>query len=167
MLLTDAELADKVARADLGEASPPPAAPPPSSSEPQPAPIVDESAPWIDAAMQYGAVLRTALPEGAAAHWTDERLHKFGEALARCARHYGWKWGELFNHPLAILAAAGWPLAWPIAAPYLMPHLARALGRRSPSAAPPAPPFAPPSGAVPASERTAPVQVLKPIDAAP
>lgn len=84
--------------------------------------------------MHYGDMVRAALPEHAAAHWTDERLRKLGEALARCAAHYGWKFGGALTHPLALLAAAAWPLAWPIAAPYVMPYVQKALERKGAAA---------------------------------
>jgi hypothetical protein len=97
--------------------------------------LVDESRQWIDAAMFYGDTVRTLLPDEAARHWTDDRLGKFGEALARCAQHYGWQWGGAAKHPLAMLAAAGFPLVWPVAAPYVMPYLTSKL-RPAPASSP-------------------------------
>lgn len=78
-----------------------------------------EAAHWIGAAIQFGSIARTALPDRIATHWTDARLEDLGKALARCAQHYGWKFGAFLNHPLMGLGAAAFPLAWPILEPYV------------------------------------------------
>lgn len=124
--------------ADRGESAPPPpegAAPAPGPSSPP-----DESGQWIAAALQFGDVARQALPERVAAHWTDARLENLGKALARCAAHYGWKFGGIINHPVAGLAAAAFPLAWPALEPMVM----RYVKRERP--APSSPPAAEPEG---------------------
>lgn len=109
--------------ADRGEAPSPAVEGGAGPSSPQAPP--DESGRWVAAALQFGDVARQALPEHAAKHWTDARLQNVGKALARCAQHYGWKFGGLINHPLAGLAAACFPLAWPLAEPYVMRQVKR------------------------------------------
>ena len=125
------DLEAKVAAADRGEAAPPEAAAP--AVQPGATPVVEESAQWIAAALRYGAVLRELVPEHARAHWTDERLQRVGAELANCAKHYGWKWGGIFTHPLAQLAGAAAPLVWPIAKPYVMPYVERTLKGKAPA----------------------------------
>ena len=108
-------------RGELGPAADP--APAPAAADPGAAPaIVDESAQWIEAAVQYGPMIRELVPDRAAPHWTPERMHRFGVELARCAKHYGWKFGSAAN-PIVGLVLAGLPLAWPIAEPYVRPYL--------------------------------------------
>lgn len=77
---------------------------------------------WRDAAVQFGSVARTLHPI-CEREWTDQRLGAFGDALAKCADHYGWKFGDVLSHPLAGLAAASFPLAWPFAQPFVMAAL--------------------------------------------
>lgn len=104
------QLENKVAAADRGEqlaASPPPPA------------VIDDSAAWVDAAVHYGGVVRAMLPAHVQPHWTEERLAAVGAQLARCAKHYGWKFGEILNHPGAMLAGAAFPLVWPFLEPYV------------------------------------------------
>ncbi len=148
------ELARQQAEAaDRGEA-PPPAPGPDAGAQGEPGAVpaaqVDESKQWIDAALYYGDAVRAMLPDNASKHWTDERLRKLGEALARCAVHYGWKFGAV-THPLAQLAVAGAPLVWPIAAPYVMPKIAELMKGRAPAVNAPAAtePTPPPSSPMP------------------
>lgn len=121
-------LAARIAAADLGEAPPAPAGTA-APGEPAGAPaVVDESQLWIEAAVHYGAMARAMLPAHVQPHWTEERLRAVGVELARCAAHFGWKWGGALNHPLAKLAVVAFPLAWPLAEPYVMPYLRGSMG---------------------------------------
>jgi len=86
--------------------------------------------------MHYGQIVRELVPERARPHWTDERLQRVGEALAKCATHYGWKWAALLGHPLAQLIGAAVPLAWPIAEPYVVPYLKGAMKGGTPEPSP-------------------------------
>jgi hypothetical protein len=129
-----AELEQLVAAADRGEALAPAAPDAPPSVQ-----VADPGAEWVAAALQFGAMARTLLPARIAASWTDEALGNFGRALARCAEHYGWQFGNVINHPVAGLIAAGFPLAWPALEPYVMPKPAAAANDRSAPDAPPPP----------------------------
>lgn len=88
----------------------------------------DEAQQWVEAVLQLGPMART-VPVPGFDQWTDERLRAFGEALARCAKHYGWTFGGMLSHPLIGLAVAAFPLAWPVAAPYIVPKLKAAQQR--------------------------------------
>jgi hypothetical protein len=116
------DLEEKIAAADAGAALDPEPAGAPSGDAALPAPG-DDSLLWINAAVRYGAIARAMLPEHVRPHWTEERLHAVGVELAACARHYGWQWGGIVNHPLAKLAAVSFPLAWPLLEPYVMPYI--------------------------------------------
>lgn len=122
-----AELAEKLKRADAGVTGPEaPGASQPAGVTASGAAVVDESHRWIEAAARYGRLVRKAMPQ-LQADWTDENLHEFGVELAACAKHYDWKWGSALTHPLARLAAAGWPLAAPLVLPYVMPYIVKLL----------------------------------------
>lgn len=111
-----------LARATAAQAAvnPAPAADAPGApGSPAASPAVDAQQ-WRDAAILYGRIAAESLPEKYRAHWTDARLGKVGDELANCARHYGWTFGDEFNHPLMRLAAAAFPLAWPFIEPHVM-----------------------------------------------
>lgn len=129
--------------ADRGEAAPA-AAPAVEGAAPA---AVDDAAQWVEASRQFGSIARTALPAIYSQHWTDARLEALGVALARCAKHYGWKFGAFLNHPVAGLAVAAFPLAWPMLEPHVMPYLKRAAPAAEAPAEPEAsPPTAPEGG---------------------
>lgn len=138
--------------ADLGEALPPPAdASTSAQPSPPPAPEQQEAQEWRGAAVHIGQAVRDLLPVTREA-WTDEKLAAFGDALARCAQHYGWKFGDALNHPLLALALASVPLVWPVARPLLEPRLARLMGKRPDTPPPAPPPDTPPESPNPAPE---------------
>lgn len=150
--MSDAELRARAQAADLGQQRAP--APGPGGADAPPASSPPAPDPWIEAALRYGAVLRTMIPERARPHWTDDRLRELGLELANCARHYGWTIGGLVNHPLARLGVVAGALAWPIAEPWILEKLKQLQrGERSPAPpaddAPPAPSSPPPGGDAP------------------
>lgn len=79
----------------------------------EPAPVIDPAQEWRDLARFGADLVLSPVPE-LAADWTPERIDAFGNALARCAEHYGWTTGGILGHPLAGLAVASWPLAVPV-----------------------------------------------------
>lgn len=135
----------------------PPGAPPPGDAPPAAAD------PLLEATLRYGAVLRTIIPERARPHWTDERLRELGLELSNCARHYGWTFGALVNHPLARLGAAAGALAWPIAEPWAKPLLLDLLGKRSPARAADPPAAAPPGDDAPPPPPASPIKKTAPL----
>jgi hypothetical protein len=131
------QLASRIAAADRGEAAPPA----PGGTEHAAPPPPDAGAPWREAVIYYGGIVRECLSARISQHWTNERLDRVGMALGRCAVHYRWDFADKLNHPLAGLLVSIMPLAWPIAEPYVMPHM-KALTVK-PSANEPPPPAAP------------------------
>lgn len=74
---------------------------------------VDPAEEWKTATRMAAGMVLSLVPE-IKPDWTDEKLDAFGEALGRCAQHYGWSVGEVVGHPLLALAIAGFPLAVPV-----------------------------------------------------
>lgn len=88
------------------------AAVPGADQEPA-APPVDPAQEWRDAVVQASGLVLAVHPE-LSQDWTPARLDALGNALAKCAEHYGWTLGALFGHPLVGLGFASWPLAVPL-----------------------------------------------------
>lgn len=139
----------RLAAADRG-ATPPPGE---GAAAPGEAPAkADEASEWITAAVHFGRMARELMPDRVRPAWTDERLQKVGVELAACAKHYGWTFGGMLNHPLAKLAVAAFPLAWPLIEPMVLPYIKGMAGgavHQVPPAAdtPPPPPPPPPPAA--------------------
>jgi|SRR3990172_5083720 len=75
----------------------------------QPAPVVDPSEEWRQAA-HMGCGLVIAMRPELSSRWTHDKLDALGNALAQCAERYGWTVGGLLGHPLVALAFAAFPL---------------------------------------------------------
>ena len=88
---------------------------------------------WGDFAVNAGQMVRESVP-ALADHWTDENLSRFGAALSRLARHYGWTLGGTFDHPITGVAIAAAPLVWPIARPWVNAQMARHMPKQAPAA---------------------------------
>jgi hypothetical protein len=100
------QIAAEAAALDLDTAAAMPGAPEPEAP-------VDPAQEWRDAAQQGGSLILAVHPE-LKPDWTPDRLDALGNALAKCAEHYGWTLGALFGHPLVGLAFAAWPLGVPL-----------------------------------------------------
>ena len=138
---------DELAAADAGLG--PGETPPPPPPDPAAVAVADDRQKWVEAVLMYGSMARAMLPDNVAPHWTDERLHNVGQALADVARHYGWTFADAISHPLWKLAGTAFPLAWPLLEPFAKPMLADLMGRKSidvtpttSTAEPPPPPAA-------------------------
>jgi hypothetical protein len=77
------------------------------------APPVDPAQEWRDAVEQGSGLVLSVYPE-LQSEWTPTRLAALGNALAKCAEHYGWTVGGIFGHPLVGLGIAVFPLAVPL-----------------------------------------------------
>lgn len=112
----------QLAAADQGGASAPAADPAAPGAPAAPAPEqldAEQVGQWVAFAQQLGELARSMCPEETA-HWTPARLEALGVALARCARRYGWTFGDAMTHPVLGLAFAAAPLAWPFIRPYVL-----------------------------------------------